>query len=83
YSKIAPYGSIYYNIFGGKTYGTLPFVLLDVAPGNEIYYYNRYAFNLMNRFEYLHDRYAGINFEHNIGNGLFRFVSLTRKLKFR
>lgn len=83
YSKIAPYGSIYYNVFGGKTYGTLPFVLLDVAPGNEIYYYNRYAFNLMNRFEYLHDRYAGINFEHNIGNGLFRFVSLTRKLKFR
>ena len=83
YSKIPPYGSIYYNIFGGKTYGTLPFMLLDVAPGNEIYYYNKYAFNLMNRFEYLHDRYAGINFEHNIGNGLFRFIPLTRKLKFR
>lgn len=83
YSKIPPYGSIYYNIFGGKTYGTLPFVLLDVAPGNEIYYYNKYAFNLMNRFEYLHDQYAGINFEHNIGNGLFRFIPLTRKLKFR
>ncbi|MBC7851356.1 MAG: carboxypeptidase-like regulatory domain-containing protein [Chitinophagaceae bacterium] len=83
YSKIAPFGSIYYNVFGGKTYGTLPFVLLDVAPGNEIYYYNKYAFNLMNRFEYLHDRYAGINFEHNIGNGLFKFLPITRKLKFR
>jgi hypothetical protein len=52
YIKIAPYGSIYYNVFGGKTFGTLPFMLLDNAPGNEIYYYNRYAFNLMNRFEY-------------------------------
>lgn len=83
YIKIPPYGSLYYNVFGGKTFGTLPFVLLDVAPGNEIYYYNKYAFNLMNRFEYLHDQYAGINFEHNIGNGIFRFLPLTRKLKFR
>lgn len=83
YSKIAPFGTIYYNVFAGKTFGTLPYMLLDVAPGNEIYYYNKYAFNLMNRFEYLHDRYAGINVEHNIGNGLFRFIPLTRKLKFR
>ena len=83
YKKIAPYGNIYYNFFGGKTYGKLPYMLLDIAPGNEIYYYNKYAFNLMNRYEYLHDRYAGINFEHNIGNGLFRLIPLTRKLKFR
>ncbi len=83
YKKIAPFGSIYYNFFGGRTYGKLPYMLLDIAPGNEIYYYNKYAFNLMNRYEYLHDRYAGINFEHNIGNGLFKFIPLTRKLKFR
>lgn len=83
YSKIPPLGSIYYNVFAGKTFGTLPYMFLDVAPGNEIYYYNKYAFNLMNRYEYLHDRYAGINFEHNFGNGLFRFIPLTRKLKFR
>jgi hypothetical protein len=83
YIKIAPYGSIYYNFFGGKTYGTLPYMLLDIAPGNEIYYYNKYAFNLMNRYEFLHDKYAGINFEHNIGNGIFRFIPGIRKLKFR
>ena len=58
-------------------------MLLDIAPGNEIYYYNRYAFNLMNRYEFIHDKYAGINFEHNIGNGLFRFIPLLKKLKFR
>ena len=37
----------------------------------------------MNRFEYLHDNYLGLNIEHNIGNGIFRFIPLTRKLKFR
>jgi hypothetical protein len=83
YLKISPYGTVYYNVFGGRTYGTLPFMLLDVAPGNEIYYYNKYAYSLMNRWQYLHDRYAGFNFEHNIGAGIFRFTSLTRKLKFR
>jgi hypothetical protein len=83
YKKIPPYGSIYYNVFAGKTYGTLPYMLLDIAPGNEIYYYNKYAFNLMNRYEFVHDRYAGLNFEHNIGNGIFRFIPLMKKLKFR
>jgi hypothetical protein len=37
----------------------------------------------MNKFQYLQDRYMGINFEHNIGNGLFRFIPLTRKWNFR
>jgi hypothetical protein len=83
YLKVAPYGTIYYNAFGGQTFGTLPYMLLDIAPGNEIYYYNKYAFNLMNRYEYIHDRFAGFNVEHNFGNGIFRFVPLTRKLKFR
>jgi hypothetical protein len=83
YTTIPPFGSLYFNVFGGKTFGTLPYMFLDVAPGNEIYYYNRYAFNMMNRYEFVHDRFAGFNIEHNFGNGLFRFIGLTRKLKFR
>src|SRR5258708_2099528 len=83
YMKVPPFGSIYYNVFAGKTFGTLPFPLLDVAPGNELHYYNQYAFSLMNKLEDIHDPYLGVNFEHNFGNGLFRFIPLTRKLKFR
>jgi hypothetical protein len=83
FQKIPPLGTLYFNVFGGKTFGTLPYLFLDVAPGNEIYYYNKYAYNLMNRYEFIHDRYAGISVEHNIGNGIFRLVSITRKLKFR
>ncbi len=78
--NIPPVGNISFQVYGGKTFGTLPYVFLDIAPGNEMYYYNRYAFNMMNRFEFLHDRYAGVNFEHNIGNGIFRLIP---KLKFR
>ncbi|MBD0333426.1 MAG: carboxypeptidase-like regulatory domain-containing protein, partial [Chitinophagaceae bacterium] len=83
YKKIPPLGSLYFNVFAGKTYGTIPYMFLDVAPGNEIYYYNRYAFNMMNKYEFIHDKYAGFNIEHNFGPGLFRFIPVTRKLKFR
>ncbi|HEX7846635.1 MAG TPA: DUF5686 family protein [Chitinophagaceae bacterium] len=78
--KIPPLGSIYIMGYAGKTFGTLPYMLLDVAPGNELYYYNKYAFNMMNRWEFIHDRYAGVNVEHIVGNGLFRFFP---KLKLR
>jgi hypothetical protein len=81
--KVPPIGTIYYNLFGGKTTGVQPYPFLNVAPGNETYYYNKYAFSLMNKYEYLHDEYLGVNFEHNIGSGIFRFLPLTRKLKFR
>lgn len=81
--QIAPFGNLSYNFFAGKVYGTIPYQFLELMPGNELYYYNRYAFNLMKRFEFIADRYAGFNLEHNIGSGLFRYIPLTRKLKFR
>ncbi|GAB2836897.1 peptidase associated and DUF5686 domain-containing protein [Ferruginibacter profundus] len=83
YMKISPYGSFSYKVYAGKVNGTLPFTLLENHPGNDIYYYNPGSFNLMNRFEYLSDQYAGANIEHNVGSGLFRFIPLTRKLKLR
>ncbi|WP_235938242.1 DUF5686 family protein [Chitinophaga solisilvae] len=83
YVKIPPFGSLYYNVFGGKIFGTVPYTSLEVHPGNEIYYYNKYAFNMMNRFEFLSDQYAGFNVEHTIGNGIFGYIPLIKKLKWR
>jgi len=83
YLKLPPYGTLRYNFFAGKVFGTLPYQMLVHQPGNEWYYYSYHSFNLMNRFEYLTDRYAGFNIEHNIGSGLFRYIPITRKLKLR
>ncbi|MCW3462751.1 DUF5686 and carboxypeptidase regulatory-like domain-containing protein [Chitinophaga nivalis] len=83
YVKLPPFGSFYYNVFGGKIFGTLPYTGLEVHPGNEIYYYNKYAFNMMNRFEFISDQYAGFNIEHTIGNGIFGYIPLIKKLKWR
>lgn len=80
YIKTPPFGNISFQVYAGKTFGTIPYTFLDVAPGNELYYYNKYAFNTMLRYQYVHDRFAGINYEHNIGNGIFKIAP---KLKFR
>ena len=81
--KISPYGSITYKVYAGKVFGTLPYPFLVNLPGNDLHYYDPQSFNLMTRFQYLADQYAGINVEHNFGSGLFRFIPLTRRLKWR
>jgi len=80
YMKVPPVGTINYQVYAGRTFGTVPYTFLDVAPGNELYYYNKYAFNTMIRYQYIHDRFAGLNYEYNIGNGIFKLIP---KLKFR
>ena len=81
--SLAPLGTLNYNFFGGKVFGTLPYMFLEVHPGNELYFYNTGAFNLMQKYEFISDQYAGFALEHDIGIGLFRFIPLTRRLKFR
>ena len=83
FMKISPYGTLTYKVYAGKIHGAIPFTNLENHPGNDLYYYNGGSYNLMNRFEYLSDKYAGVNVEHNIGSGLFRFIPITRKLKWR
>ena len=81
--NIPPLGHLYYNVFAGKYFGTLPYPLLEIHPGNEYYYYNQYAFQMMNSYEFLSDQYAGFNIEHNIGGGIFNRIPLLKQLKFR
>lgn len=81
--KIAPLGSLYLNVFGGKYFGNLPYNLLESHPGNEFHSYNKYAFNMMTQYEFLSDQYVGLNLEHSLGNGVFGYIPLIKKLKFR
>jgi hypothetical protein len=81
--NIPPLGHLYYNVFAGKYFGKLPYPLLEIHPGNEFYYYNMYAFQMMNNYEFLSDNYVGFNIEHNIGGGVFNRMPLIKKLKWR
>ena len=82
--RIKRFGQLSYNIYAGQVYGdSLPFMLLELHPGNEFYTYNTNGFNLMNRFEYYSDKYVGIQVEHNFEKKLINLIPFLRKAKVR
>jgi hypothetical protein len=82
--RIPRWGQFSYMVYGGKYWGdSIPFMMLEVHPGNEIYYYNKNSFNLMNRFEYVSDHYFGLNIEHNFEKKLLNLIPFMRKSKMR
>lgn len=76
-------GNFYYNLFAGKVFGTLPYPLLEIHPGNEFFYYNSRTFNMMYRYEYLSDTYAGLMTEHNMGSLFFKYIPYVNKMRLR
>jgi hypothetical protein len=81
--RIPHAGALYYNLFAGKIFGTLPYSLLEVHPGNEFYYYDAHAFNMMYRYEYISDTYAGLIMEHSMGPLFFKYIPYIQKMKWR
>jgi hypothetical protein len=76
-------GELSYTIDAGLTNGVLPIVLLNVLKGNDTYYYNKYAFNNMNRFEFITDKYVSLAVQQSFGNFPFRYFPLLKRLKWR
>ena len=76
-------GQLSYTISSGMTRGILPIILLDVQKGNDTYYYNQYAFNNMNRFEFVADKYVSLFVEQNFQSFPFNYLPLIKKFKWR
>jgi hypothetical protein len=72
-----------YIISWGKIWGTLPYNLLEVHPGNETYVYDEFAYNGMNYYEFISDEWASFAYSHNFQGLLFNHIPLIRKLKLR
>ena len=82
--RMPNFGIINYNAYAGKIIGdSLPFMLLELHPGNEVFLYNKNGFNLMNRFEYFSDVFSGFQLEHNIEKKIINFIPFLRKTKIR
>ncbi len=77
------FGRLEYNISAGKTFGTLPYPALNVARGNETYYYSNYSFNGMNNYEFVADHYVSVMLTEHFGTFPFRYFPLIKKLKWR
>ncbi|MBW8683624.1 DUF5686 and carboxypeptidase-like regulatory domain-containing protein [Chitinophaga rhizophila] len=68
---------------GGYIFGKVPYPLLTIHRANQTYAYQLQSYNLMNFLEFVSDRYAGINIDHNFNGFIFNKIPLLRKLKLR
>jgi Family of unknown function (DUF5686)/CarboxypepD_reg-like domain len=76
-------GNLSYILDAGLTNGVLPIVFLNVLKGNDTYYYNKYSFNNMNRFEFVTDKYVALSVEQTFGSFPFKYFPIMKHLKWR
>ncbi|MGD2034343.1 MAG: DUF5686 family protein [Bacteroidales bacterium] len=81
--EVNPVGYLRYHVSGGKIFGTLPYPLLELHPGNETYAFDPLAFNMMNYYEFVSDQYLIFSAEHHFQGFFFNRIPLFRWLKFR
>jgi hypothetical protein len=83
YFFLNPVGWMSYRVRAGKVFGTVPFLLMEVHPGNEGYFVGREIFNMMTRYEFASDTYVAVFLEHHFDGFLLNKVPFIRKLDFR
>ncbi|MBK7213431.1 MAG: carboxypeptidase-like regulatory domain-containing protein [Bacteroidales bacterium] len=72
-----------YYVEAGKTWGRLPFPLMKIHNGNETFWYDETAFNLMNYYEFVSDEYVNFLFTHHFEGFFLNRIPAIRKLKWR
>jgi hypothetical protein len=80
---VKPFGWSRYVFKVGKTFGQVPFLLAEVHPGNETYFYSGDVFNGMNKFEFASDTYLSLLYTHHFDGYLLNKIPLLRKLNWR
>lgn len=78
-----PMGWLRYYFKAGKTFGTLPSLLLEAHPGNETFFYDANGYNVMNRYEFISDTYLSWVVVHHFDGFLLNKIPLLRKLDWR
>lgn len=81
--RLGVFGRTDYDLTIGFIPSTIPYVLLYTPLGNQSLFYVEDAFNLMNYFEFISDRYATLSVEHNFQGFLLNRIPAIRKLKWR
>ena len=81
--RINPLGYLDYSLEYGKIFGLLPYPLLELHGGNETYYYDPFAYNMMNFYEFGSDHYFTVWATHHFEGLFLNKIPLLRRLKWR
>lgn len=81
--RLGVLGRTSYSVTLGYIPSTIPYPLLYTPLGNESLFYVDNAYNLMNYFEFISDKYLVARVEHNFEGLFFNRIPAIRKLKLR
>lgn len=81
--NLNPFGYARLIVDAGKIFGKVPYPMLQLHEGNETYAFDRYAFNMMNYYEFASDQYVSVFFEHHFQGFFLNRIPLMRRLKWR
>lgn len=81
--RLPPKMMLFYKLDAGKVFGTIPYLLLNIPPGNEYYVASKYKFNTMIPYEFAADRYISLHTRFYLGGALFDKIPLLQKLGWR
>lgn len=81
--QIGVLGRIRYGVTAGYIFGTAAYPFLKVHEGNQSYWLLTTAFNKLNFFEFVSDRYVGGFIENHWEGLFFDRIPLIKKLKWR
>ncbi len=71
------------SLLAGLTPSTVPYPVLRAHLGNQTWFMNMSAFNMMQFFEFVSDRFVSLNYQHNFEGLGLNSLPLVRKLKLR
>ena len=72
-----------FTLEAGKFWGAAPYPLLELHGGNVTYLYDYMAYNMMNFYEFVSDRYASFWVFHHFEGLFLNKIPLLRRLKWR
>lgn len=81
--NVGVWGYLKYGLNAGYIFGTAAYPFLKVHEGNQSYWLLTSAFNKLNFFEFISDKYVGGNIEHHWEGLFFDRMPLIKKLKWR
>ncbi|MEN6618025.1 MAG: DUF5686 family protein [Rikenellaceae bacterium] len=89
--KLSIYKKFYPSVIGyttviweaGKTFGKVPYPLLEIHNANQTYVYQSTAYSLMNFLEFVSDQYTSLNVDHCFNGFIFNKIPLLKALGLR
>jgi hypothetical protein len=83
HANTSVFGTADYWITAGKIWGRLPYPLLDVARGNQVFLYSDFNYSLMNFYEFVSNEYIHFTYVQHFEGLFLNRIPLVRNWKWR